>query len=86
MQEINVAELRKHTKAYFDAAEQGDVLRVYRKGRPVADIVPVPKSESAWKKAIPRLTIPVISISREILKDRSEAPLCPGTTDQSGHR
>ena len=26
MQEINVAELRKHTKACFDAVEQGDVL------------------------------------------------------------
>ena len=44
MQEVNIAELRKHTKAYFDAVEQGDVLRVYRKGRQVADIVPVPKS------------------------------------------
>jgi len=66
--------------------EQVDVLRVYRKGRPFADIVPIPKSELAWKKAISRLTVPGISISREILKDRLETPLCPDTTDLSGHR
>ncbi|MEA1991801.1 MAG: type II toxin-antitoxin system prevent-host-death family antitoxin [Thermodesulfobacteriota bacterium] len=69
MQEINVAELRKHTKACFDAVEHGDVLHVYRKGRPVVDIVPISKSELAWKKATSRLTIPGVSISREILKD-----------------
>ena len=73
-------------KATCIISNSKELLRVYRRGRPVADIVPVPKSESAWKKAIPRLTIPGVSISREILKDRSEAPLCPGTTDQSGHR
>ena len=70
MQETNVVELRKHTKIYLDAVEQGEIVRIYRKGRPIADIVPIPKSTPAWKRNIERVTIPGISISREIIKDR----------------
>lgn len=70
MQETNVVELRRHTKAYLDAVEQGEIVRIYRKGHPIADIVPIPKSTPAWKRSIERVTIPGISISREILKDR----------------
>ena len=73
MKETNVAELRKHTKSYFDAVERGNIVRVYRKGQPIADIIPIRKSGPAWKKEIPRLTIPGVSITQEILKDRSEA-------------
>ncbi len=72
MRETNVADLRRHTKEYFDAVEQGDVIRVYRKGKPIADIVPIPKNKPSWKNEIPRLTIPGIIISKELLKDRDE--------------
>ncbi len=36
-----LTELRNHAKAFFDAVEEGETVRVYRNGRPVADIVPV---------------------------------------------
>lgn len=74
MQETTVADLRKHTKRYFDAVELGDIIRVYRRGRPVAEIVPISSKDPAWKNTAPRLTIPGLSLSREILKDRSESP------------
>jgi antitoxin (DNA-binding transcriptional repressor) of toxin-antitoxin stability system len=73
LKETSVAELRKHTKYYFDAVEQGDIIRVYRKGRPVAQIVPIPGTEPSWKREISRLTIPGLSLSREILRDRMES-------------
>jgi antitoxin (DNA-binding transcriptional repressor) of toxin-antitoxin stability system len=73
MQETNVVELRKRIKYYFDAVEKGEVVRVYRKGQPIAEIVPIAKKEPSWRREVLRLTIPGLSLSREILKDRSES-------------
>jgi prevent-host-death family protein len=73
MQETNVVELRKNIKHYFDAVESGEVVRVYRKGKPIAEILPLTKREASWKREVPRLTVPGLSLSREILKDRAEA-------------
>ncbi|GKT09158.1 type II toxin-antitoxin system Phd/YefM family antitoxin [Desulforhabdus sp. TSK] len=73
MQETNVVELRKRIKHYFDAVESGEVVRVYRNGRPIAEIVPIPKSDRSWQREVPRLTIKGLSLSREILKDRAES-------------
>ncbi len=73
MKETTVAELRKHTKKYLDAVEKGDVIRVYRRGRPIAEIVPIPSEKPSWKRDIPRLTISGLSLSREVLKDRAES-------------
>ena len=73
MQETNVVELRKRTKHYFDAVESGEVIRVYRNGKPIAEIVPIPKGDTSWKRYVPRLTIKGLSLSREILKDRPES-------------
>ncbi len=72
MRETTVAELRKHTREFLDAVEKGDVIRIYRRGRPIAEIVPIPAEKPSWKKEIPRLTISGLSLSREILKDRRE--------------
>lgn len=73
MQETNVVELRKRIKHYFDAVEGGEVVRVYRNGKPIAEIVPIPKSDRSWKRDAPRLTIKGLALSREILKDRAES-------------
>ena len=73
MRETTVAELRKHTKAYLDAVEKGDIVRIYRRGKPVAEIVPIPSETPSWKKEIPRMTISGLSLSKEILKDRAES-------------
>ena len=73
MRETNVGELRKNLKNYFDAVEQGEIVRVYRKGKPIAEIVPIDQAGRTWKREIPRLSIKGLSLSREILKDREEA-------------
>jgi len=73
MRETNVVELRKRIKHYFDAVESGEVVRVYRNGKPIAEILPLTKREAPWKREGPRLTVPGLSLSREILKDRAES-------------
>lgn len=73
MQEMNVVELRKRIKHYFDAVESGEVVHVYRNGKPVTEIVPIAKSDRFWKRDVPRLTIKGLSLSPEILKDRAES-------------
>ena len=72
MQDTNVVELRKRIKHYFDAVESGEVVRVYRRGKPIAEILPVTKRQASWKREVPRLTLPGLSLSREVLKDRAE--------------
>jgi prevent-host-death family protein len=73
MHETNVVELRKNIKRYMDAVENGEVVRVYRNGKPIAEILPLTKREASWKREVPRLTVPGLSLSREILKDRAES-------------
>jgi antitoxin (DNA-binding transcriptional repressor) of toxin-antitoxin stability system len=73
MQETNVVELRKRIKHYFDVVEGGEVVRVYRNGKPIAEIFPIPKGDRSWKRDVPRLSIRGLSLGREILKDRAES-------------
>lgn len=73
MRETNVVDLRKRIKHYFDAVEGGEVVRVYRNGKPIAEILPVRNQEASWKSKSMRLTIPGLSLTQEILRDRSES-------------
>jgi antitoxin (DNA-binding transcriptional repressor) of toxin-antitoxin stability system len=73
MRETTVAELRKHTKECFDLVERGEVIRVYRRGHPVAEIVPLREKVPSWREPIPRLTIAGLSLAEEILKDREDS-------------
>ena len=43
MREADVGELRKRLKHYLDTVESGEAARVFRNGKPVAEIVPLPK-------------------------------------------
>lgn len=73
MRETTFTELRNHAKTYFDAVEEGETVRVYRNGRPVADIVPVGTATPAWKKPpLTRLSLAGLSLSDEILADRDD--------------
>lgn len=73
MRETNVVELRKNLKHYFDAVERGEVVRVYRKGKPIAEILPLLRREASWKREVPRLLVPGLSFSREILEERAKS-------------
>ncbi len=72
MKEATIAKLRNNAKAYFDSVEKGDTVRVYRRGQPIAEIVPIPNKKPSWKRGIPRLSITGRSLSREILKNRAD--------------
>lgn len=76
MRETTLTELRNHAKTFFDTVEEGgETVRVYRNGRPVADIVPVKVAPPAWKKP-PQvlLSLGKLSLGDEVLADRGADP------------
>jgi len=73
MQDTTFTELRNHAKDYFDAVEGGDTVRVFRNGKPIADIVPVRSGIPSWKKHATPLSVKGLSLSVEILRDRDES-------------
>lgn len=73
MQEATFTELRNHAKHYFDAVEQGETVRVYRNGKPIAEIVPYRSDTPSWKRQATPLTIKGLALSREIQSDREQS-------------
>lgn len=73
MQETTFTELRNHAKDYFDAVEGGDTVRVFRNGKPIAEIVPVRSGVPSWKRQGTPLTVKGLSLSREILSNRDDS-------------
>ena len=73
MREATFTELRKHAKDYFDAVEAGDTVRIFRNGKPIAEIVPVRSGVPSWKRQATPLTVKGLSLSREILSDREKS-------------
>ena len=72
MRETTCTELRNNAKTFFDAVEDGETVRVYRNGRPVADIVPIRAAMPAWKK-LPQIQLSLgsLSLGDEVLADRN---------------
>ena len=73
MKDATFTELRNHAKDYFDAVEGGATIRVFRNGKPIAEIVPIRSGVPSWKRHTTPLTIRGLSLSREILNDREES-------------
>ncbi|MDZ4253340.1 MAG: type II toxin-antitoxin system prevent-host-death family antitoxin [Sulfuritalea sp.] len=73
MQETTFTELRNHAKDYFDAVEGGDTVRVFRNGKPIAEIVPIRAGIPSWKRQATPLTVKGVSLSQELLNDRTES-------------
>jgi len=74
MRDTTITELRNHAKDFFDAVEGGDTVRVFRNGKPIAEIMPFLSGVPSWKRqeATP-LTVKGLSLSREILSERDES-------------
>jgi len=73
IRETTMTELRNHAKIFFDAVEKGETIRVYRHGRPVADIVPIKAATPAWKGSPQvQLSLGSLSLGDEVLVDRDE--------------
>ena len=73
MRDATFTDLRNHAKDYFDAVEGGDTVRVFRNGKPIAEIVPVRSGVASWKRQATLLTVKGLSLSREILSGRDES-------------
>ena len=73
MQDATLTELRNHAKNYFDAVEGGDTVRIFRNGKPIAEIVPIRSGSPSWKRQATPLTVKGLSLSQEVLKDRDDA-------------
>jgi prevent-host-death family protein len=73
MREATFTELRNHAKDYFDAVEGGETVRIFRNGKPIAEIVPVRSGAPSWKRQATPLTVKGLSLSREILGDREKS-------------
>lgn len=73
MPDATFTELRNNAKHYFDAVESGKSVRVFRNGRPIAEIVPIRAGIASWKRAVVPLTVKGLKMSREILCDRDKS-------------
>lgn len=73
MREATFTELRNHAKEYFDAVEGGDTVRVFRNGKPIAEIVPIRSTAPSWRRPAAPLTVKGLSLSKEILVDRDKS-------------
>lgn len=71
MRQTTFTELRKNAKSFFDAVEAGEVVRVFRNGKPIAGIVPIGPQTPSWKQRTGQpLAIKGLALSQEILHDR----------------
>lgn len=72
MKDTTFTELRNHAKHWFDLVEGGEVVRVLRNGKPIAEIHPIPRDLPSWKKrAASPLKIGGKAISKLIADDRT---------------
>ncbi|MCD6674385.1 MAG: type II toxin-antitoxin system Phd/YefM family antitoxin [Burkholderiaceae bacterium] len=73
MKDASFTDLRNRAKHYFDLVEAGEIVRVLRNGKPIAEIHPIARDLPSWKRrpAHP-IAISGESISRLILDDRGE--------------
>jgi prevent-host-death family protein len=73
MKTVTFSELRNNAKKYFDTVERGEILEIFRHGRPVAILMPAGhRGRSRAHEAAP-LRIPGVSLSRAILTERENS-------------
>ncbi len=74
MTTVPFTEFRRNASTLLSRVEKGEVFRVVRHGRPIADIAPIPPSESrvpAWKKPGIRLVSKGARLSAAIVQERA---------------
>lgn len=72
MKQASFTDVRNRARHYFDLVESGETVRVFRKGKPIADIVPVVANLPSWKRRIVQpLVLEGVSISRVIQAERA---------------
>lgn len=73
MHDTTFTELRSQARHFFDLVEAGEVVRVFRNGKPIAEIHPIGPDLPSWKKRAARpLAIKGGTISQLILDQRDD--------------
>jgi antitoxin (DNA-binding transcriptional repressor) of toxin-antitoxin stability system len=73
MREASFTDLRNQAKHYFDLVESGEIVRVLRNGKPIAEIHPIPADLPSWKRRAARpLVVGGALVSDLILDDRGD--------------
>ncbi len=73
MREVTFTELRNQARHYFDLVESGEIVRVLRNGKPIAEIHPIPHDLPSWKRrAAHPLAIGGSAVSDLILDERRD--------------
>jgi prevent-host-death family protein len=74
MKTINFTEFRQNASAVLDLVERGERVRVLRRGKAVAVLVPVSAEDTpSWRR--PGLRLPIASgasLARAVLEERGE--------------
>jgi antitoxin (DNA-binding transcriptional repressor) of toxin-antitoxin stability system len=74
IRETTFTEFRNHAKRFFDCVERGETVRIYRNGRPVAELMPFSIHTPAWKNPPKvRLSLCGLMLSEEIVADREHS-------------
>ena len=71
---ITFTEFRNQASTLLNRVEEGEVIRVTRRGKPIADISPVSEETSevpSWKRPGLKLTAKGASLSQAIKDERS---------------
>lgn len=72
MQSTTFSKFRNNARHYFDQVEKGEIIQIYRYGKPVAFLMPMEKKIlSRWKDTKP-LKLPGVSLSMALRQERDE--------------
>lgn len=67
-------QLRNQAKYYFDIVEKGEIVKIKRHGKIIAEIKPAADDTiNSWKNPALRLAIKGTALSKRILKEREQS-------------
>lgn len=75
MQIATFTQLRNNAKYYFDAVENGEVVKIKRHGKTIAEIKSVADDDTnhTWRNPALRVAIKGIALSKIILEERENS-------------
>ncbi len=75
MQIVTFTQLRNNARYYFDAVEKGEIVKIKRHGKIIAEIKPANDDDinHSWKNPALRLAIKGSELSKTILEERKKS-------------
>ena len=72
MKTVSSSEFRSNASAILDLVENGEMVRILRHGKPIAEIVPFVGEQvtPAWKRPGLRMVAPGAELSKAVLAER----------------